>query len=303
MITLLAGENSFEQERAVQEIVRAFDGVPERIDGSDVTAAMLPDLLASATLFADKRLVIIKKLSENTAGWTALGDFLPRMSDDVALVLVETKPDKRTKTYKTLQKQANVREFAAWGERDESQAEQWAVQEAAGLGFSLDRQLARLLVERVGVDQWQLYRALEKLAVAEEVTKELIEDVIEANPSENVFLLFESALRGNRQRVADMIGMLQLNDDPYRLFGLLGGQAFQLLAIAVAEPGANVAKDLGVHPYALQKMAPYAKSLGVTGAKKVAAAFAEADEAMKSSAADPWLLIERALIKTAEISK
>ena len=117
------------------------------------------------------------------------------------------------------------------------------------------------------------------------------------------FLLFESALKGNRERVAQMIRTLQLNDDPYRLFGLLAGQAFQLLAVAVSDSGANVAKDLGVHPYALQKMTPYAKALGATGTKKVAVAFAEADEAMKSSAADPWLLIERALIKTAETAK
>ncbi|HEX6416037.1 MAG TPA: hypothetical protein VFZ62_00765, partial [Candidatus Saccharimonadales bacterium] len=165
MILLLAGENTFEQERAVQEIVRGFDGAPEKIDGADVTAAMLTDLLAGATLFADKRLVVIKGLSENTAGWTALGDFLPRISDDVTLVLIESKPDKRTKTYKTLQKQADVREFAPWGERDEPRAEQWVLQEAADLGFTLDKPLARLLVARVGVDQWQLYRALEKLSV------------------------------------------------------------------------------------------------------------------------------------------
>jgi len=303
MITLLAGENSFEQERAIQAIVRDFDGAAERIDGANVTAAVLPDLLAGATLFADKRLVIIKGLAENTAGWAALGDFLPRISDDVTLVLVDAKPDKRTKTYKILQKQAEVRDFAPWGERDESRAEQWITQEAAGLGFALDRQLARLLVTRVGVDQWQLYRALEKLAVAESISKELIEDIIDANPKENVFLLFESALRGDNARVAQMIGTLQLSDDPYRLFGLLAGQAFQLLAVALADPSANVAKDLGVHPYALQKMTPYAKSLGPSGTKRIALVFAEADEAMKSSAADPWLLVERALIKTAEIAK
>jgi DNA polymerase III delta subunit len=64
-------------------------------------------------------------------------------------------------------------------------------------------------------------------------------------------------------------------------------------------PSADVAKDMGVHPYALSKLAPAAKRLGRTGAKKVVAAFAEADEAAKSSAADPWLLVERALIKVA----
>lgn len=303
MITVLTGENSFEVHQALQGYVRAFDGVAEKIDGTELELKQLPDLLMGGTLFASKRLVIIKQLSDNKTIWPELSDWLPRVSDDIHLVLVEAKPDKRTKTYKDLQKVATVTEFKPWTERDIAKAEQWVAGEAKVLGCDIDRASVQLLVQRVGPDQWLLHQALQKLTVLDEVTPAIIIDVIEANPIENVFDLFESALRGNVIKVSHMIRTLELTEDPYRLFGLLSGQAFQLAALAVADdkPSAEVAKDLGVHPYGLGKLTTYARKLGKPGVKKVVAAFAEADAGIKTSATEPWLLIERALVKVATL--
>lgn len=282
----------------MEQIVASFDGAAEKIDGIELELKQLPDLLMGGTLFADKRLVIIKNISENKTLWAVLADWLPRVSEAVHLVLVDEKLDKRTKTYKDLQKYADIHEFKLWGERDSQQAETWAIEEAKSLGYELDKSNARLLVARVGVDQWLLHQALQKLAVVDNVTPDVIEELIDANPTENVFNLFEAALKTDAPRVKRMLETLQLSEDPYRLFGLMSGQVFQLLGLALTEkPSAEVAKDLGAHPFALQKLAPYAKKLGRPGAKKVFTAFIEADSAMKASMAEPWLLIERALLK------
>ena len=303
MITVLTGDNSFEVSRALAKIERVFDGTPEKVDGSTLELKQLPDLIMGGTLFASTRLVVIKNLSENKSVWTDFSAWLPRVSDDVQLVLVEPKLDKRTKTYKDLQQAAIITEYKAWTERDTAQAEQWVAGEAKAMSFDLDRELSRLLVQRVGVDQWLLHQALQKLAVLDNVTPEVISDVIEANPVENVFNLFESALKGNTAKISAMIRTLELTEDPFRLFGLLSGQAFQLAVLANAEdmPSADVAKDIGVHPYGLSKLAPYARKLGKSGAKKVITNFAEADHEMKSSSTDPWLLIERALMKVTQL--
>jgi DNA polymerase III delta subunit len=300
MITLLIGENSFENERKLREIQSQFDGVSEIVDGAEIELKQLPDLLMGATLFASSRLVVVKRLSENKTLWSGFESWIPRVSDDIHLVIVEPKPDKRTKTFKELQKVATIHDAQVWTERDTLKAEQWVTKEAQALGFSLDKKSAQVLVSRVGVDQWQLYRALEKLAVIGEVNPAVIEELIEANPLENVFNLFEAALRGDALKVKHMIETLELTEDAYRLFGLLSGQAFQLAALSVSEKSsAEVAKDLGAHPFALSKLAPHARKLGKGGARKVIAIFAEADSGMKTSAGDPWLLLERALIKVA----
>ncbi|HMH70454.1 MAG TPA: DNA polymerase III subunit delta [Candidatus Saccharimonadales bacterium] len=298
MITVITGENGFENDRLLRQIEVQFDGTPERIDGTELELKRVPDLLMGTTLFASKRLVIIKNLSENKSLWNEFEPWIARANDDVHLILMEQKPDKRTKTYKTLQKNATLHESRLWTDRDSVKAEQWATQEARSLGFELDKKSAQILVARVGVDQWQLFGALQKLAVLGEVTPEIIEEIIEANPAENVFNLFDAALNGNGSSVKHMLGVLALAEDPYRVFGLLSSQAFQLVALSLGEKSsAEVAKDLGAHPFALSKLAPHAKKMSRMNAKQLLALFVEADATLKSSAHDPWLLIERALLK------
>jgi DNA polymerase-3 subunit delta len=305
MITLLIGENSFENERELRTLAASFSGVPEMIDGNDLTVGQLPDLLMGMTLFAEKRMVIIKSLSDNKALWNSFSTWIDHLSNDVHLVLVEPKPDKRTKTYKDLQKAADVHESKVWTERDAGVVERWTVAEAKRIGFALGQANARVLVGLVGVDQWLLFQALEKLAVVDPVTPQVIEALIEGNPTENVFLLFEAALKGESSRVEKMLGVIELTEDAYRLLGLLSGQAVQLAVLVVAadKPDSEVAKDIGVHPYAIAKLAPFARKIGRAGARTIVMAFAEADEAVKTSAADPWLLIERALMKIAYLQQ
>lgn len=296
MITLLIGENSYEIHHQLRQREAAFEGTAEKIDGVELELRQLPDLLMGMSLFAEKRLIIIRDLSQNKSIWEVLPEWLGRLSDDVQLVLVETTLDKRTKTYKALQKIADVCEYQLWSDRDIAKAEGWVGQQAAERGIKLPPVLVRFLVARVGVDQWQLSHALDKLGVLDEITEEVIRTMIDARPSENVFELFQTALKGDRERVQAMIQTLAQTEDPYRLFGLLSGQAFQLAALGVAHADDDVAKDFGVHPYAVSRLRPYAKQ---RHARETIEIFCEADETMKTSAVDPWLVIEQALLKVA----
>lgn len=301
MITVLAGENSFENERALSRIVSDFEGQAERVDGEVLELKQLPDLLMGMSLFATKRLVVIKNMSANKTLWNAFEDWMGKVSDDIHLVLVEPKPDKRTRTYKALRKAATVVESKLWSERDKQLVEKWVIEEAKRQGVPLDKKSAHTLVEYVGLDQWQLFHSLQKLAVLGEVSPGIIEEVIEKNPAENVFGLFEAALKGNTIKVRNMLKTLETTEDAFKVFGLLGSQAFQLALLASTTlPSSAVAADAGVHPFVLQKLAPFAKAFGKGGAKKVVGFFAEADKALKTTSIDPWLLIERALLKTAE---
>ncbi|MDB5177276.1 MAG: hypothetical protein JWN75_944 [Candidatus Saccharibacteria bacterium] len=302
MITLLTGDNSFEMNRALELLAQNFSGDISRVDGDDVSLDKLIDLISSLSLFASERMVIIRDLSSDKSMWTALGENIDRISDDIHLVLVEPNIDKRMATYKKLQKIADLQNFANWTDRDQAKAESWTAEQAKQLGITMDKKSVQALVRRVGLDQWQLYHALEKLAVLDKVDVEVIEQTIEAQATENVFNLLDAALRGNTKKVSEMIHTLERTQDPYMTFGLLSGQVFQLAALAVTDkPTPVVASDIGAHPYALGKLSSHAKMLGRTGARKVMTIFADTDIDMKSIGADPWLLIEKALIKTAII--
>ncbi|MEO6109459.1 MAG: DNA polymerase III subunit delta [Candidatus Saccharimonadales bacterium] len=297
MITLLTGDNSFELNEALTSIVAGFAGRAEKVDGSELEFKNLPDLLMGGTLFAEKRLVIIKELSQNKSVWERLPEWLPRISDDIQLVLIDKKPDKRTVAYKELKKYATVQEFFGWGDRDRGLAENWVAKRAESLSLRLDKKLVHQVVERVGLDQWQLASALDKLSLIDDITADSIETTIDASPSENVFQLFETALEGHPQKVHTMLQTLELTEDPYKLFALLSSQVFQLAGVANAGQGDNAAKDLAIHPYVASKLTRHATRVGKVGSLRILKAFAQADADMKRSKADPWILIERALIE------
>lgn len=301
MITLLTGENSFEIERELSKIADDFDGAVEKIDGGILQLSQLPDILMGVSLFATLRVVVIRNLSENKTIWPVFGDWLPKISDDIHLILIEPKPDKRTATFKALKTTAVIKEFQPWSERDNIQAEKWIGSEAKALGFDLDKKSVQTLLQRVGSDQWQLFHALEKLSLVDTVSADVIMNVIEPNPTENVFNLFETALGGNIKELKRTIQTLEQTEDIYRLSALLFAQVFQLAAVMSATKTNNVAKDFGIHPYVVSKLTVVAKQLGKDKIAKIIAIFAAADDDIKLSRAEPWLLIERALLKVASI--
>lgn len=295
MITVLAGENSFEVSEALASLAAAFSGHVERYDGESLTLNQLPDLFGGSTLFASERLIVIRDLSKNTALWGRLPDLMPTIADSTHIVLVEAKLDKRTSTYKALKATADVRELSLWTERDRHHAEQWVSDRAKVAGIKLTSSLAQHLVARVGYDQWQLTAAIDRLSFLDEVTKESIDEHIEAHPSENIFQLFETALGPKKTQLDDMIRTLALTNDAYAVFALISSQAVQLAAVSSASANDNPAKDFGIHPFVASKLSNLAGRLGKDGVRRIVGLVAQTDRQLKSSAAEPWLLVRKML--------
>lgn len=301
MIKLIVGDNSFEIERALRQASQTFEGEVIKIDGKLLELGNVADLMMGTSLFSQSRLVIIKDLSENKSLWADFSKWLERLAGDTELILVETKPDKRTVTYKDLKSKAEVIELPAWTDQDTLKAENWLAKEAELTGVELNKKFVQHIVRRIGVNQWNLWHALEKLALVDEITIEKIDDVTDPNPSESVFNLFETALGGDGNKLSSLLRVLEKTEDPFRLFALLSSQAFQLSVMSSAENGDNPAKDFGIHPFVAKKLSSASAKLGKSNIKKVVKILAEADDDMKLSVAEPWFLIERALVKIATI--
>lgn len=301
---MLCGENDFERTRRLKQLQRQFDGVSERYDGADLSSEELADIFAGQTLFSRKRLVIIDDLSANAELWKAINDWAERLSPDTDVVLVEQKPDKRTASYKWLKKHASVEEFALLTERDTGALLAWMEVYGSANGVALTTAQSKRLIARGGANQSVLAQAIDKLSLAGEVTDAWIDDVIEASPSENVFTLFETALQGDKNRISELVRSLQQTEDAYRLFGLLNSQLIQLVMLIHSNTDvAKVAADTGAKSsYPLQKMAPQARRLGTAHAAQLIELFASADMRLKSSDADPWLLLETTLIQMSSIA-
>lgn len=301
MITLLTGDNSFELERALNQLALEFKGEIERVDGEGLQLKQLPDLFMGASLFSDARTIFIRDLSSNKVIWPILTKWVNRISDDTHIVLIESKVDKRTATYKALKKNADVREFTSWGARDTLMAEKWTIEEAARHGLGLDKKIAHQLVEMVGLDQWQLFHAIEKLSLIDDISSDIVTDIIERNPSDNAFGLLEMAIKGDVLNLQSTLENLKLIDDPYRLFGLLSSQVMNLVIIANSGSNNDASRDFGIHPFVVSKTKGLAAKFSTQDLAKLLDIFVGADTSLKTAAIDPWAIIENALLKTSNL--
>ena len=297
MIYLLHGDNEFEKRAALAALVGDADVV--RYDGEELTLADMQEIAIGQTLFSQSAMYVISKLSENFDIWSRLSE-LP-FDDDKTVILLESKLDKRTKTYKWLQKTAKTQEFLPLSDRQKPQLISWCEVQARERGYRLTRTQIGTLIDRLGFDQLRLSNFLDQLALAENITNELINDLVPLARSENVFDLFVAALSKDYEMVHNIISYLESEsgvDGAYRTMGLLASQATNLVAL-VLSGGDNktVAADLSVNPYVLQRLSSSARTVDIEHLRRINDALFQADLQMKTTGVNPWLLIETALVK------
>ena len=303
MIYLFYGENEFEKRQVIAKLIG--DEKATRRDGEDLTLSGMQEIAIGQTLFMSSSIYLISKLSENSEVWSQIPDI--KFDDDKVIILVEDKIDKRTKTYKWLQKNAKVQEFLPLSDRQKPQLLKWCVAEARARGYDLTSYQAGVIVDRLGFDQLRLSNFLDQLALAEKVTDDLIDNFIPLARTENVFDLFVSALAGDYDKVHDIISYLESEsgvDGAYQTMGLLASQATNLTALALAGGDSKlVASDFSANPYALRKLASSAKGVDKKKLKKINDALLRADLQMKTTSVNPWLLVEAALVEIGKYTK
>lgn len=299
MISLLYGANGYKK---LAELHKITDGVDshsiERRDGEDLGRKDLLDLFQGVSLFTAEKLVIIRDLSKNKPMWEFFGESLDTIPDETHIVLLETAPDKRTRTFKQLQKKARV---IACEELNDNHIIEWLITEAkARNGTQLDRKLAGYLLRRVGNNQSRLSTELDKIILLEPpLTERSMNEAVEASPEGNAFDLLDAALAKRQAQVRQHIASLRFMEDPYRLFGLLTSQVFTL-ALVYAGKGVTpdeLAKQASVHPFVARKLAGVTRTMNDQEMVFIANEVAVLDDRLKTSGGDPWDLLEHALLK------
>ena len=303
MIYVFFGENEFSKRQKVDEVLG--DRIARRRDGEELTIGDLRELLTGKTLFGGEEPIIITDLSQNSDVWAVFPE-IAGLADET-VILLETKLDKRTKTYKNLAKNATVQECASLGERQRPELVKWAIDRTKERGTKLTKKQIETLVDRLGYDQLRLDNLFAQLSLLDEVTDDLIDQLVPLAKSESVFELLDATIRGDFgsiQRIISYLEMTSGDDGAYQTVGLLASQAMNLLALVLSNIDAQkVAQDFGVHPYALRQLSPLARQLDKIAALRICRILLQADMQMKTTGVEPWLLVETALMKIAKLKK
>ncbi len=112
MIRIFTGDD---RVRANQEIKKLLGENYEVIDCADLTPRDLPKIFRGATLFDAHRRILLRDFTTNADIYPELTKYLNTTHD---IILLETKLDKRTATYKELKGKLEIKEFVLPSQTD-----------------------------------------------------------------------------------------------------------------------------------------------------------------------------------------
>jgi DNA polymerase III delta subunit len=310
MIYFYHGENGFATQRQTESDAAKFieqhgAEAVTRLDASEMEPQALIAEIVNINMFTPQRLVIIRGLETMRTTWGKIGENLTRIPDGTDLIIANTKPDKRTKTYKDLLKSAKTHEFPILQGQP---LRRWLVDEALRMRVKIDAEAVDELLIITGGDGDQQARLAAEIAkfrvLGRSVNVDLVRQIVEPNLATNAFEVLSLAIVGKRQEVAaELKNLCESGEDANKFFGLLTSQVFALAAAVFAGSEPVVAGELKIHPFQLARMRDLAKQLGDAVAKKrrvkqITKILADADAKMKLSRAnEAWILVETAFAK------
>ena len=304
MIYLLTGDNTYQVQQQLAKLLGDARATARRIDGNGLSVEQLPELMSGMSLFGPAEPLVLRGLSENDTVWQKFIDWIDTADTDRQIILVEPKLDKRTKTYKTVIKHAEVIETKQWTERDHHLAAEWLRTRAKTLAISLSPAQVEDMVRRAlmpsekpgsfVIDQMRLHSALQAIGQGSSVTDDMIDAVMPKAMGDTIFDLLAIAAEGNASHVRTILDDLRAREDAHKVFAIVASQWVQLVSVAIADtPGPELAQELGMHPFVVQKLSGTARQFSRGELRMLTKLCADIDSGMKLSRFEPWDGVDR----------
>jgi DNA polymerase-3 subunit delta len=273
MITSLVGPNSYARKVALEKMVAEFSSkhgsmAIERLDGEETTVAQTKEALESISFLTPQKLVVLRTPSALKEVLQDFEDLFSDIPDSTKLIIIEPVPDKRSKYYGYLQKHTYCVQCI---EPNETELVSWLMAEANRLGSKLSRADAAYIVGLVGNNQMALATEIEKLSLAseEEISRQIIDVMVEPTLQSTIFQLVESAFAGDITRTFRLYDEQRAQKvEPQAIIGMLAWQ-FHVLAVLITagdKSDTQISADTNIKPFTLQKSRALVKR---KGAKKI----------------------------------
>jgi len=291
MMKLLTGKNEFEilreRKRIMSEYLKENDSFGlERLDGENLDISRLCDAVLQLPFLVSKKLVIITTPFMNKLICEALLDMYRQIPDEIDVVLVDSKADKRTKLYKELSAGKMVQEFLAF---KGSSLEKWVTTYTAEHGSNISQDDARHLIDRVGANQMRLAREIEKLAYDEHIDSTRIDTLTDQSLRNTVFDLLDKTFASKTAEALRVYDDLLANKtDPNEVLALVGWQLHVIALVKYAGEGssAEIASKTGLHPFVAGKTIYVARRLSAEQIKNSISSALHTDIAIKTTNID-----------------
>jgi DNA polymerase-3 subunit delta len=292
MILVLTGTNDFARRAELKLITTEFVATYgefglETIDASDVEFGRLLESVASLPFLAPRRMIILSNPASNKALLDNPEQLIKAVADTTDLIIDERKFDKRLNLYKTLKKQASVKEF---NDLDDHGLKTWLTQEATKRGGSMTSSDATYLVLRVGTNQMGLHNELDKLlAYNTNISQETIDMLTEPLPQSSIFDLLDAAFSGDKKRALELYQDQRLQQaEPQYIMSMIAWQIHIIAVVKFNEKDSpeSIASKAKLNPYVVRKTLSLTRNLSQKHVKDLVSRALALDVQLKSEMID-----------------
>ncbi len=242
---------------------KVFDNPPFNTFMECIQSAPLMFGNTLAVINMDKYL-IGNKLSFDDKQIECINSALSVINENVHIIFLcrvlrdeNKKPDSRKKLYKTLSKYAQVREFAQF-KPYQKELNALIVKMAREKELSVNSDAVDLLIEQLGVNLTLLDSELEKLKTAVYPGKTIDIKSVEkyCSSSEDIFVLADLIISGNKNGVLKQYGLLTEKRHPLEIFSVLQSSFQRFIYIKNYEKkmsAKEIALKLKLHEFIIMK--------------------------------------------------
>ncbi|MDQ2973409.1 MAG: DNA polymerase III subunit delta [bacterium] len=292
MVTIICGDNSWGISKKSAELIQKFVQVHgsialEEFEGEQTSSEQLKNALTSLPFLATNKLVVVRRLSENTDLVNGIETILPLSDDTTDLLIIEAALDKRKSYYKILKNQKGFQELQAISG---SALTTWLVGEVKNLDAHITPSDAQYLIDRVGQDQSLLSNEVDKLAAYDDkITRDSIDLLTEATPESTIFELMSAAFSG-RHKTALMLYEQQRQQrvEPFAILNMMTWQLHQMALVKTcgfSNPN-DIARACGISPYAAGKSVQLLVDKNIRNLLETASTLTEIEYRTKTSSYD-----------------
>ncbi len=290
-----------QEDRAEPEVIN--------LDSSETKVSELDQYLTEVSLFAYRRVVIIKhpvwleksRTGERKEYEAIIKSFAQRSPSQIHLLLTSTKSPSGT-IAKVIKKSGNILEIP---NLDARQMSSWITSELRKSGLKIDKNALNQLVKSRR-DMNYVAREIERLALCHREQTITLSDLtgIELDlTSFNIFRMTDALLRKNTREALKALALLMEKGEAITLMVHMITRELILLAkvqalSAKGESRAEIARSLGIQSFRIDKM--MGSAVDHKELKKTFDQLAAVDYALKNTAQDEQLLLETMVVEICE---
>ena len=321
MIIFVHGENSYLSLKHVEKMRTKFSATLDKsgmnlaefpLSGKKIEIGSVMQSVQTPPFLGEKRMVIVKGLLEevttkpNAKPWVEALQKTPDTSIVILLNALPASKIQKNHLYKSLNDQDSVHVYdfpALQG----SALTSWATEYAKELGLNIDRSLLNQIIGLVGADLWQLSGELEKIAAyadGKAVTPEMISQLVRANYEDAMFDFVDAVSQKNTQRALGLLhAQRESGSSDFHLFAMLARQIRLLLGARTVldrNPNAGkaeVASEMGLHPFVAQKTLAQARSFDSASLILLHGMLESFDQKMKTGGIAAGIAVDRLVVE------